>query len=63
MREYLLAIINEEIERAQVLKQRVQLPLTIGELAGLANRCKTILDDRIVSVADLRGGDCNNRSG
>jgi hypothetical protein len=53
MKEYLVAIIHETIERALFLKDKMRLPLVYPELGGLANRCKTILDERIGSLRQL----------
>jgi hypothetical protein len=66
MNDYLLKIINEEVERALVLKERVQLPLRFGELNGLATRCRLLLDDRIsllrMCSEDLQDADSDEKS-
>ena len=53
MKKYLTSIIYETIERALILKERMKLPLQYAELTGLANRCKTILDERIEILNQL----------
>lgn len=49
---YLNAIIHEEIERALVLKDRMQLPLKYSQLSGLVARCNKLLD---LDISQLRG--------
>ena len=47
MKDYLKAIITEQINRGQCLKKMVGHPLKYSNLLGLAQRCKSIIDSNI----------------
>jgi hypothetical protein len=54
MKDYLEALIVEQINRALTLKKLICYPLKYSELAGLAERCTLILDGRIHFLRDLQ---------
>jgi hypothetical protein len=53
MKEYLKALIMEQIDRGLYLKKLIPYPLKYPELSSLAERCSKIIDDNIISLKYL----------
>jgi hypothetical protein len=53
VKDYLEAIVVEQINRSLALKNFIRYPLQYSELAGLAERCTRILDDQIRNLKEL----------
>jgi hypothetical protein len=53
MKEYLLAIINEQINRAISLRAKIPRPPKFRELLGLADKCDYVLDEQIEILRSL----------
>jgi len=51
---FLSSLLNEEIERANFLKNKIKFPLTYPELTGLANRCLNNFDSQIELLENIR---------